>query len=246
MEKIEVLNLKLNKITFEEVLSHLSQLAKERKSAYACFTNVHMITEANKDDYLLNAVNSANYALPDGMPVAKAFQLIHGIKQERIAGMDFFPAMLKVCDKENFNVGLFGSTESVLEKINFRIKNEFPHINLTQVISPPFDGNWDNSGYIKQFNSTNTNVIFVALGCPKQEKWMYDNSSQINSVLLGVGGAFPVFAKELKRAPKWMSSNSLEWLYRLIIEPRRMWKRYFYSNSFFIKLLVKKFIENDV
>jgi N-acetylglucosaminyldiphosphoundecaprenol N-acetyl-beta-D-mannosaminyltransferase len=242
MRKIDILNLQINNISQDESLQKVTELAKKRESSYVCFTNAHMTVEANRDKYILNIVNTATLALPDGGPVAKAFKLIHGIKQERIAGMDFFPLMLKECNKHNLKVGLIGSTDEVLDKIHSKIKKELPQIEVTQIISPPFKQEWDNEAYINSFNASNTNIVFVALGCPLQEKWMFEYYKKINAVLLGVGGAFPVYAGEVSRAPKWMSNNSLEWLYRLIKEPKRMWKRYFYTNTVFLKLLIQRLI----
>ena len=126
--------------------------------------------------------------------------------------------------------------------IHLKIKKDLPNIEVTHKISPPFKQKWDNESYINSFNASNTNIVFVALGCPLQEKWMFEHYKKINSVLLGVGGAFPVYAGEVSRAPKWMSNNSLEWLYRLIKEPKRMWKRYFYTNTVFLKLLIQRLI----
>ncbi len=242
MRKIDILNLHINNISQKEALQNVTELAKKREPSYVCFTNAHMTVEANTDKNMLNVVNTATLAFADGGPVAKAFKLIHGITQERIAGMDFFPLMLKECNNHNLKVGLIGSTNEVLVKIHSKIKKELPQIEVTHKISPPFKQEWDNEVYIKSFNDSNTNIVFVALGCPIQEKWMYEHFEKINSVLLGVGGAFPVYAGQVSRAPKWMSNNSLEWLYRLIKEPKRMWKRYLYTNSVFLKLLIKRLI----
>lgn len=244
MKKINILNLLINNINKREVLSKIVKLAKERTPSYVCFVNAHMTVEANNDVYMRNVVNSATFALADGYPVAKAFKYIHDIKQERIAGMDFFPELLKSCEIHNLNVCLLGSTESVLNAIEAKAKIEFPKLKITNKISPPFNQEWPNYEYIEAINKSNTNVVFVALGCPLQEKWMYENHKDIKAVLLGVGGAFPVYSGELSRAPKWMSKNGFEWLYRLIKEPKRMWKRYFYTNTVFLRLLVLGMLKN--
>ena len=242
MRKIDILNLQINNISQKESLQNVTELAKKREPSYVCFTNAHMTVEANKDKNMLNVVNTATLALPDGGPVAKAFKLIHGISQERIAGMDFFPLMLNECHINKLKVGLIGSTDDILEKIHTKIKKELPQIEITHKISPPFNKKWDNDVYIHSFNTSDTNIVFVALGCPVQEKWMFEHYKKINSVLLGVGGAFPVYAGQVSRAPEWMSNNSLEWLYRLIKEPKRMWKRYLYTNTIFLKLLIHRLI----
>lgn len=240
MKKVDILKLQLNHISEDDALQQVVQLAIKKEPSYVCFTNAHMTVEANQDDHILNVVNSANFAFSDGAPVAKAFKYIYGLEQERIAGMDFFPMMLEACHKENLNIGLLGSIDLVLNKIERKIKVQYPGLNITHKISPPFNKEWDNQAYIEAFNSSNTNVVFVALGCPLQEKWMHEHHKKINAVLLGVGGAFPVYAEEVSRCPMWMRNNGLEWLYRLIKEPKRMWKRYFYTNTIFLKLLFKR------
>lgn len=239
MKQVEILKLRINHITQNEALKCVSKLAKERKPSYVCFVNSHMVVEANKDLKILRAVNNSTFAFSDGMPVAKAFQLLHGLKQDRIAGMSFFPLMLGQCEKLELKIGLIGSTDEVLNKILQKIKKEFPKIKVTQAISPPFKSQWDNQAYIESFNNFDTNLVFVALGCPKQEKWMFENHKKINAILLGVGGAFPVYAGIIRKCPRIMSDNGLEWLYRFIMEPRRLGKRYLYTNTIFIKLLTK-------
>ena len=237
MGKKTIINLSINNCSFDQALDNVSELGLNRTPSYVCFVNAHMTVEANEDDYMMKVVNSAEYAFADGAPVAKLFKVFHKIDQERIAGMDFFPRMLHKCNEHKFNIGLLGSTTEVIDLISKKIKCDFSDITITNAISPPFNQEWDNQKYIQLFNKSSTNIIFVALGCPKQEKWMYENYKELDAVLLGVGGAFPVYADVIKRSPEWMRKNGLEWLYRLLKEPRRMFKRYFYTNSIFIKLL---------
>lgn len=221
-------------------LPNVLQLAKERTPSYCCFTNVHMLIEAYDDPKFNTVVNEATYAFPDGAPVAKMFQKLYNIEQERIAGMDFLPFFIEKCDEHALNVAFVGSTDSVLEKIKAKIASEYKNITITALISPPFGKPWDNEAYIKTINAAETNVVFVGLGCPKQEKWMFEHSKSINAILFGLGGAFPVYVDEIKRAPSWMRNNSLEWLYRLLMEPRRMFKRYYYTNTKFLRLASKQ------
>jgi N-acetylglucosaminyldiphosphoundecaprenol N-acetyl-beta-D-mannosaminyltransferase len=121
------------------------------------------------------------------------------------------------------------------------VKNRYPKTIIAGAMSPPFRllEEWELNEHISLINQSKPHFVFVSLGCPKQEKWMADNFKKINAVLLGVGAAFEIMAGMKKRAPKWMQDLSLEWLYRLIQEPRRLFKRYFVTNSFFIYLLIK-------
>lgn len=245
MKKYTILKLQVNNIELDEAVDAVNQLANNRESSYVCFANAHMTVLANQDLAVLKAVNNATLVFADGAPVAKAFQLIHGVKQDRIPGMDFFPKILETCNNKAHNITLLGSTPDVLDQIEERIKKEYPKIKIQNKISPPFDRPWNNQSYIDQINATESNMVFVALGCPLQEKWMYQNHNKIQAVMLGVGGAFPVYAKVIQRSPQWMANNGLEWLFRLIMEPKRMWKRYLTTNTCFVYLIIQRLLKLD-
>ncbi|MFC7356135.1 WecB/TagA/CpsF family glycosyltransferase [Jejudonia soesokkakensis] len=234
--KKKIITSHISQGSLESHLPAILKLAKDRTPSYCCFTNVHMLIEAYDDPAFNTVVNEATYAFPDGAPVAKMFQKLYNIEQERIAGMDFLPFFIEKCDQHALNIAFVGSTDSVLEKIKVKIASEYKNITITALISPPFGKPWDNEAYIEIINAAKTNVVFVGLGCPKQEKWMYEHSAKINAILFGLGGAFPVYVDEIKRAPSWMRNNSLEWLYRLLMEPKRMFKRYYYTNTKFLRL----------
>lgn len=241
--KRPIISISVNEGTREEYVSRINEDISAGISGYCCFSNVHMLIEAYDDPAFAEVVNSARYAFPDGFPVARSFKILHGVRQERIAGMDFFPHFLGVSDERKYKVALIGSTPEILEQAKEKIANEFPGLTLTHLISPPFGQPWDNAGYIEQLNSSGTQVVFVALGCPKQEKWMYDHSSQIQAMLFGIGGALPTYVGAVGRAPAFMRNNGLEWLYRLIKEPRRMFRRYLYTNTKFLWLLLRESVK---
>ncbi len=209
--------------------------------SYVCFANVHMTIEAHKDPSFLAKLDKASLILADGKPIALACKILHRKNQERISGMDFTPRILKAANEKKATIFLYGSTNNVLEALRKKINEQYPSVKIGGVISPPFTNKPDPAllqDHIDQINQSGANMVFVSLGCPKQEKWMADNYSKINAVLLGVGGAFPVTAGIQQRSPKWMQDWSLEWLYRLKQEPRRMFKRYLYTNTYFIWLLI--------
>ena len=243
--KKKILSSYITQGTRDEHIPDLVNLAKNREPAYVCMVNVHMLIEAHNSPEFQEVVNQATYAFPDGAPVAKMFKRVYGIEQERIAGMDFFPYFLGICNEHGFKVALIGSTDEVLGQIKDKVAAELPQVEISCAISPPFGEAWDNEEYIRQINQAGTNVVFVALGCPKQEKWMHQFSSRINAPLFGVGGAFPVYVGQIKRAPVWMQRSGLEWLYRLLQEPGRMFKRYFYTNSYFLYLAFRQIMNKQ-
>lgn len=237
--RYKTISLRLSSQSYSSAKQTILNWAESRKSAYVCFANVHMTIEAYDDSKFAEVVNTADLVCADGMPLAKAVKLLYGQKIDRVAGMDMFPDLVQAAHEEKLSIFLYGTTDEILQKIVEKINNEFPKAKVVGAVSPPFRtlSKEEEEVYIQQINDSGANMVFVALGCPKQEKWMAKHSKKINAVLLGVGGAFPVFVNEQKRAPEWMRNMSLEWLYRLIQDPKRLFKRYLYTNSKFLYLL---------
>jgi len=245
-EKFKIISLSVDHLGFNESLDRVMEFALKKKSSYICFANVHMTIEAYKDKSFLEKVNNADLVLADGKPIAFACKLLHHKKQERISGMDFTPCILEKANEKNLSVFIYGSTAGVIAAMNEKITLNFPRIHFAGAISPPFTTLTADEikNDIEKINRSGAHLVFVALGCPKQEKWMAESSDKINAVLLGIGGALPVVAGIQKRAPKWMQNMALEWFYRLIQQPGRLFTRYFYTNSYFIFLLVSDWIKS--
>ncbi|GAB4131260.1 MAG: WecB/TagA/CpsF family glycosyltransferase [Raineya sp.] len=238
----KVISLELSLITYQEALEAIGRLAAARQSAYACFANAHMTIEAHQNPQFATQVNQAGFVFADGVPLRWALRWLYGIKQERIAGMDFMESIVSWASQNHLKIFLYGSTDEVLKAIAQRINQEYASDILVGSISPPFRplSEEEQNKMIEQINGSGANLVLVALGCPKQEAWMATYSHQIQAVCLGVGGAFPVFAKMQSRAPMFLQKFGLEWLYRLYQEPKRLWKRYFFTNSLFVYLLLKQ------
>lgn len=231
-----LLSLKIDLPDFNAACELIISKAKKKEKGFVCFANVHMLIEAHRNNFISDAINNSFLTLPDGMPIVKSMGSLFNIKCERVAGMDIFPVLLNHCEKENLSVFFFGTTNELLKKIKAKAIVEFPKLKIAGAFSPPFNKQINDPSYIDLINKASPDMVFVALGCPKQELWMNENYSNINSLLLGVGGAFPVYAQSVKRAPEIFRKLSLEWLFRLFQEPRRLFKRYFYTNTYFILL----------
>ena len=244
LDKRLILNSRVSVGSYENFLKRILLLAKENKSSYVCVCNVHMLIEAYKDENFNEIVNTGALVTPDGMPLVKAMKTLHGIDQDRVAGMDLMPDLMRLSEKEKLSVFLYGSTDDVLNKIVLKVQTEFPNLEI-YTYSPAFkELSFEEKEYvIKMINSVNPSFVFVALGCPKQEKWMSEHDNKVNSCMIGLGGAFEVYAGIIDRAPKFMQDNALEWLYRLTKDPRRLWKRYLVTNALFIVLFIKQFIK---
>lgn len=241
MAKRKIIDTFINTGKYETFLDDLMLLAIKKNSTYVCVSNVHMLMEAHNDENFNRVVSNADMATPDGMPLAKAMKFLYGIDQDRVAGMDLMPDLMKIAQEKGLSIFLYGSTDEILEKIETKARHEFPDLKL-DTYSPPFRtlSAKEQEDIISMINGKNPDFVFVALGCPKQEKWMAEHKEKIHSCMIGLGGAFEVYADVKDRAPQWMQDNSLEWVYRLIQEPGRLWKRYLKTNIPFVFLLLKQ------
>jgi N-acetylglucosaminyldiphosphoundecaprenol N-acetyl-beta-D-mannosaminyltransferase len=237
-----VVGISLDTGTYSSFVDRIIALGRERVSSYVCVANVHMTVEAYDDPAYADIVNGADLVAPDGMPLIMALRLLHDIRQERVSGMNLIVDIVDAAARENLSVFFYGSKTDVLEKIRERIRREHPDLEIAGMHSPPFrelTGD-EKAQEVAMINRSGANILLVALGCPKQEVWMSGNRGKIRAAMVGLGGAFPVYAGTRRMAPAWMQNASLEWLYRLAQEPRRLWKRYAYTNTKFLALLARE------
>jgi N-acetylglucosaminyldiphosphoundecaprenol N-acetyl-beta-D-mannosaminyltransferase len=202
-----------------------------------------MVIEAYKDSCFAEVVNAADLITPDGMPIAKSILALYGIPQDRVAGMDLLEDVFDVAQRNGFRVFIYGSTRIVLDLALKRISELYPKLIICGVHSPPFRDltHQEEIDVCDILERSTPDIILVALGCPKQEFWMGKNKGRIPAVMIGIGGALPVFAGVQSRAPVFMQRLSLEWLFRLFQEPKRLFKRYLVTNTCFIRLITKEY-----
>jgi len=224
-----------------DFIETILQLGAARSSAYVCFANVHMLVEAERDPDFNRILNAAEVVAPDGSPVAAAVRWFSGPAQERVAGMDLLPALLRAAAERGQSVYFYGTTNTVLQAMVLRAQKELPTLRITGTYAPPFrpltaaEDALDTAA----INATDPDLLFVALGCPRQERWMAAHQGQIRACMLGVGQAFPVYAGLEPRLPPWARRLWLEWAYRLWQEPRRLGRRYLLTNSRFLYLMAR-------
>lgn len=233
-----VLNSAVSVGSRQEFINEVITLAKYKVGSYICFANVHMVMEAYRDPAFQQIVNKANVVAPDGKPISLFINAFDKLKQERVCGMDLMPDLLKRADASGKSVYFYGSTNAVLSKIMQKALKEFPTLQICGSYSPPFRklSETEEEEIISAIRKASPDLIFVSLGCPKQEKWMAQHKDKLQACLLGVGQAFNTYAGVEKRLPIWMRNLSLEWVYRLFLEPGRLWKRYLVTNSYFLWL----------
>lgn len=231
-------------LDFDDQINLMVNWAKQCQSKMICVANVHMLVEASQNPYFAGILKGADLATPDGMPLVWMLKLLGAKQAQRVAGMDIFQAVCKQAEANQISIFLLGSSAEVLDKISQRLKTEFPMIKIAGTESPPFRplGSSVDMELVQTINASGARILFVALGCPKQELWMAQHRDKIQSVMIGVGGVFPVYAGMLKETPKFMQNSGLEWLFRLFQEPQRLWKRYATTIPIFIWLMLKQFV----
>jgi N-acetylglucosaminyldiphosphoundecaprenol N-acetyl-beta-D-mannosaminyltransferase len=231
-----VLEAFIDALTWEETLGQITQWASGRESRYVCICNVHSVVTTTNDVEFKIAVNNADMATPDGAPIAWALRRLGHPAQERINGPDLMMKYLAQAERLGQSVFFYGSTESTLARLCVALNGQFPGLRIAGTHSPPFRplSREEDEAIVEMINASGANVVFVGLGCPKQEKWMAEHRGRIRGVMVGVGAAFDYHAGVVKRAPLWWQRNGLEWLYRLGSEPRRLFKRYMVTNTLFV------------
>ncbi|HYD97612.1 MAG TPA: WecB/TagA/CpsF family glycosyltransferase [Noviherbaspirillum sp.] len=231
-----VLEAFIDAVSWEEALARITQWGAARESRYVCICNVHSVVTTTNDVEFKIAVNNADMATPDGAPIAWALRRLGHPSQERINGPDLMLKYLAEAERLDQSVFFYGSTDSTLARLHAALSARFPGLRIVGSYSPPFRPltRDEDEAIIRTINDSGANVVFVGLGCPKQEKWMADHRGRVNAVMVGVGAAFDYHAGVVKRAPLWWQQNGLEWLYRLGSEPRRLFKRYMVTNTLFV------------
>ena len=228
--------------SFADTIRNIMDLAEKRVGAYVCVANVHMTVEGIRNPDFAHVLKEADLAVLDGMPLCWSHKLLHGYKPDRIAGKHLMHALLMQASVKNYSVLFYGSSPQKLILAKTYLEHNYPTLHIAGMISPPFRplSFEENASYADQINVSGASLVFVALGCPKQEIWMHNMKSQIHATMLGVGGALEVLTGQQKRPPRWIENAGLEWFFRLCLEPRRLFKRYLITNTLFILYLFRE------
>ena len=240
----KIVDLNISTLPYQEILDNVFSLADARIPSYVCFANAHMAVEAHLNSKIASSVNEATIVTSDGMSMVMALKYLHKVKQDRAAGMDMIFDVIRGSEQHGFSIFLFGTHLNTLDLFKAKARKDHPKLTIAGAIAPPFTEftKQENDEFIRIINESGANIVFVGLGCPKQEKWMAENSHKVKAVMLGFGGAFSLYANKVKRAPVIMQQYCLEWLYRLFQEPKRLWKRYLVTNTLFIVYFFKQLI----
>lgn len=231
-----VLGAFIDAVDWTATIKTIATWASAGVSRYVCICNVHSVVTASRDRAFRDVLNAADMATPDGAPIAWMLRRLGYREQSRINGPDLMWRYLAEAEKSGQSVYFYGSTEPTLGKLRQAIAKAFPRLVIAGMCSPPFRelSAFEDAEQVAAINASSAGVVFVGLGCPKQEHWMASHRGAVQAVMIGVGAAFDYHAGTIRRAPLWMQQNGLEWLHRLLSEPRRLWRRYLSTNTAFI------------
>jgi N-acetylglucosaminyldiphosphoundecaprenol N-acetyl-beta-D-mannosaminyltransferase len=225
--------------TLERATNQVLAWSSDRIGRYVCAANVHMVMEAHDSPEFRGIVSTADLVLPDGMPTVWAQRLLGHPEAARVPGPQLTERLLESAAASDTPVALYGGSASSLGAFVEKARHRWPALRIAAAIAPPFRPLAENEDaeHTRRLVESGARIVFVGIGCPKQERWMAEHVGRIPAVLLGVGQAFDILSGSKRDAPRWMQEAGLGWLFRLIQEPRRLWRRYALHNPRFVGLL---------
>jgi N-acetylglucosaminyldiphosphoundecaprenol N-acetyl-beta-D-mannosaminyltransferase len=241
-----VLDFPITALKLDEQVQTILQWAVTHESKTVCVANVHMLMEAHWNPEFAQILKGADIVTPDGMPLVWMMRQMGARYQDRVAGMDIMMSLCKLAEAKNVSVFYLGSQTEILSRMRKRLEKEFPKLKIAAMEPLPFRPltEAEDQALIDKIHSSGAGIVLVSLGCPKQENWMAQHKGKIQAVMIGLGGVFPVYAGIHKRAPRVVRDMGLEWLYRWMQEPRRLWQRYTKTIPPFIWLAIKQLLTN--
>ena len=233
-----ILATEVHATSYKDICDRIIIWAKNKTSCYVVAANVHVVMTAYWQPRYQQIINKAKVITPDGMPLVWALRLLGISGQTRVYGPDL---MLVLCEKAatgGIPIYLYGGTEAVLVKLQTNLLQRFPTLLIAGVYSPPFRALTlaEETFDINRIHASGAAIVFVGLGCPKQEEWMARQQGKLQAVMVGVGAAFSFHSGDVSQSPRWMMNLGLEWLYRFATEPGRLWRRYLINNPAFVIL----------
>lgn len=241
----EILKTKINVTTMPDTLAYIESHIDVLRGSYICVSNVHTTVMAYENAHYRRVQNSAAMALPDGGPLSKYSRFAGHKNAERVTGPDLMAELFCISGKKGYRHFFYGSTQQTLEGMREAVQRDYPDMVIAGMYAPPFRPltEQEDQEIIAQINETKPDFVWVGLGAPKQEEWMYHHRGKLNAVAIGVGAGFDYMAGHIRRAPRIMQALCLEWLYRLLQDPRRLWKRYVVTNTKFMIYLFRESVK---
>lgn len=237
-----IMGVNIAAINMDWLVDFTKENIKELSGDYMCVANVHTTVSAYEDEEYRVVQNGGVMAIPDGGPLSSVGRKRGFSDMSRTTGPGYMGEIFKISAREGYHHYFYGSTEETLRKMRENLEAKYPGITVAGMFSPPFGEvrPEDEAAWIQSINETHPDFVWVGLGAPRQEKWMANHKGEVEGFMVGVGAGFDYFAENIKRAPLWMQKANLEWFYRLMQEPKRLFSRYFKTNTKFIwEVMVK-------
>ena len=243
MEKQALLNTYINNVTMSETVAAIEQMIGTDKKSYVVAINVDVVMKIEEDAYLKKIVDNADMVLVDGKPLVWISKLYGKPLKAKISGSDLVPLLCEVAAEKGYRIFIIGGKDGIAEQAKEKLESRLPQIKIVGTYAPPvgFEKNESELDKINQMiSAVHPELMIACFGCPKQEKWIYENIEKYDAkVSVCAGATVDFLAGRVKRAPRWMSEHGLEWFYRFLQEPKRMFGRYFVDDTKIIKLIFK-------
>jgi N-acetylglucosaminyldiphosphoundecaprenol N-acetyl-beta-D-mannosaminyltransferase len=242
-ESRHILGMRVHATSYSETAEAVLEMASTRVGGMVCVATVHMVMEAFDDPEFRRLVNSAERVTPDGMPLVWALRAFGVPEASRVYGPSLTPEICARAEQRGVPVGFYGGSPEVIEVLRKRLLARFPRLQVPFAHSPPFRPLTprEDRDLADAIAASGVRILFVGLGCPKQERWMAAHRATLSCAMVGVGAAFDFLAGAKAQAPLWLQDAGLEWLFRLAHEPRRLWRRYLLGNGrFLLHLLLRR------
>lgn len=243
IERVDVLGVAVSAIDMDVAIAEIERWIEERDRQYVCVTGVHGVMESQKDPSLLLIHNSAGLTTPDGMPLVWCARYAGAHSADRVYGPDLMLAVAESSLRSGWKHYFYGAGPGVVDTLAKNLETKFPGLKTVGTYSPPFRELTleEENAILGEINRLAPDIVWIGLSTPKQERLMARFRPLLDApVLLGVGAAFDIHAGNLSQAPRWVQRSGLEWMYRLMKEPRRLWRRYLYNNPRFIAKILTK------
>ncbi len=234
-----IVSIDVNAMDYETGVEYVVDRLRFGKGGYTCLANVHMVMEAHDDPTFAGVVNGASLVASDGMPLLWMLRRLGHAYAKRVYGPTFTLHLCARAEEEDLPIALYGGTEESLASFQTFLKASYPSLQVACAISPPFRklSEEEDASFTKQIRDSGARMVFVGIGCPKQERWMAEHTGRLpGAMLFGVGAAFDFHSGRVRQAPDFLQKLGLEWAFRLAVEPRRLWRRYVVLNPRFMVL----------
>jgi N-acetylglucosaminyldiphosphoundecaprenol N-acetyl-beta-D-mannosaminyltransferase len=238
VEARRILGMRVDATSYAHAAQEILRWARRGESKYVCVATVNNVIEAHDDPDYRAIMEAADLVTPDGMPLVWGLRLLGVATATRVYGPDLTPVVCQLAAAVGVPVGFYGGDQDVLEELTARLRKGLPALKIAYRASPPFRPVTpeEERRTVEDLERSGARILFVGLGTPKQERWMAAHKHKVHAVMLGVGAAFDFLAGSKRQAPRLVQRLGLEWLYRLVHEPRRLWRRYLYRNPRFVAL----------